>query len=185
MYCHIHVRIKILLLLFCSISSIRHGISDLTSNGTITKCVVTHLHTACRIMPTSFQANIHQKLKGKKPRHYRPSTWDLSVGFALCWRRAYASSPHVASEIGYPEKINRGQGPGRPSTVLDRTKGTPVVVLDSHWHGPPTSTSHLSITPPPYYYDLYMRHWHGPPTSNGCQWAMDWSLLLHVSITKL
>ena len=61
---------------FCSISSIRHGISDLslTSNGTITKCVVTHLHTACRIMPASFQANIHQKLKGKKPRHYRPLT---------------------------------------------------------------------------------------------------------------
>ena len=100
-------------------------------------------------MPASFQANIHQKLKGKKSRHYRPLSWDLSVGFALCWRRAYASSPHVASEIGYPEKINRGHGPGRPSTVLDRTKGTPVVVLDSHWHGPPTSTSHLSIKPPP------------------------------------
>ena len=44
---------------FCSISS------GLNSNGTITKCVETHLHTACGNILSSFQANIHQKLKGR------------------------------------------------------------------------------------------------------------------------
>ena len=38
--------------------------SGLNSNGTFTKCVVTHLHTACENIPATFQANIHHMLKG-------------------------------------------------------------------------------------------------------------------------